>query len=221
VAGSRGISDSTDRALSRSHLTRWGCGVCSAGAGRYSAKGAGGGFDLDCLRRGLGGFRHRHAEHAFGDIGLDLVTIGPVRQQERTLEFAIAAFGQVIPFFLLLLCFIFLALDDERVARPRALDILFRHAGQLGAHLEGSLILGDIDRGEGDAECSVWAETGKRQNAESTGETIEQSVRFGTKRPPDFGRAGDRLSGFFTGTGVVAIEITPPRVGGEARADFA
>jgi hypothetical protein len=72
-----------------------------------------------------------------------------------------------------LLFFLLPALDDECVASQRDLDILFGHAGQFGAQLEGFLILGDVDGGERDAERGVRAEPWERQHAEATGEPVE------------------------------------------------
>src|ERR1700719_5162894 len=76
---------------------------------------------------------------------LDLVGINAVRHAERTLEGAVAAFGEMIVLLLFLPFVLFLTFDGQRAIREFDVDITLVHSRQLDRDFVGLLMLGDVN----------------------------------------------------------------------------
>ncbi|MEY2603091.1 MAG: hypothetical protein QOH31_865, partial [Verrucomicrobiota bacterium] len=76
---------------------------------------------------------------------LDLVGINAVRLAERTLEGAVAAFGEMKVLLLFLPFVLFLTLDGQRAIREFDVDITLVHSRQLDRDFVRLLMLGDVN----------------------------------------------------------------------------
>src|SRR6202521_377541 len=89
--------------------------------------------------------RQRDREYAVLEMRLDLVGINAVRHAERTLEGAIAAFGEMIVLLLFLPFVLFLTFDGQRAIREFDVDITLVHSRQLDRDFVRLLMLGDVN----------------------------------------------------------------------------
>src|SRR6202022_149757 len=88
--------------------------------------------------------RQRDREYAVLEMRLELVGINAGRHAERTLEGAIAAFGEMIVLLFFLPFVLFLTFDGQRAIREFDIDITLVHSRQLGRDFVRLLMLGDV-----------------------------------------------------------------------------